>query len=394
MRILQFVNTFDIGGTERQVVNLTRALHHAGVETHLACLCAKGGLSEEIQRLGVAISEYPLRSMRRPSVIKPLLGLASYLRRHRIDVVHTSGFYTNVLGVLSARLAGTPAIIASVRDMGPMWTSAQQRLERLVGSLADAVVTNADAVAGRLRSEGWNPARIEVIHNGIEYAPPPPNGPDLRRQLGLAPSTPLVGVVTRLTPIKGVEDFIDAAAVLAPRHPDARFLVIGGPVIDRRRPGEYDRELARRAASLGLADRVLFTGWRSDGNSLLSQFTVSVLPSLTEGLSNVLIESLAAGVATVATTVGGNPEVVDDGVTGLLVPPANPNRLAAAIDRLLCEPGLAASFGEAGRRRYQEHFTIDHMFQRMMKLYRGLLEGAPMAQPSRRALLQARGIRR
>jgi glycosyltransferase involved in cell wall biosynthesis len=140
---------------------------------------------------------------------------------------------------------------------------------------------------------------------------------------------------------------------------------------------------------------VIFTGWRNDAGWILSQLSISVLPSLSEGLSNVLIESLAAGIPSVATAVGGNGEVVDDGVTGLLVPPSDPPRLAAAIERILIDPDLAARFGKAGRRRYEEKFTIDRMVQQMMRLYRRLLDRAPEeASLMRRALASERGARR
>ena len=377
-RIVQFVGSFDIGGTERQVWNLTRGLRDAGFDTRLACFRAAGSMEEEMRRLGVPITEHPISSLRRPSVLGPLVGVARYLRRERIDVVHASGFYPNVLGVLGAWLAGTPAIIASVRDLGHMFTPAQRRLQRIVGVLADAVVTNADAVAQRLYAEGWDPRRIVVIRNGIELPRSPLPRADLRRELGLPPSTPLVGMVSRLTRLKGLEDFIDAAAAVAVRHPEARFLVVGGPVPDESHLGEaaYDRELLRRAARLGLAERVLFTGWRSDAGDILRQLTVSVLPSLSEGLSNVLIESLAAGVPVVATTVGGNPEVVEEDVSGFLVPPSAPSRLAAAVGRLLGDPALAARLGAAGRARYEQRFTIGRMVDETVALYRKLLAPA------------------
>ena len=389
-RIVQFVNTFDIGGTERQVVNLTRGLCHAGFETHLACFKARGGLKDEIERIGAPIVEFPIKTLKRPSILKPVVDVARFLRRSRIDIVHAQGFYPNVLGVLAAWLAGTPVIIASVRDMGHMWTPTQRRVQRIIGFLADAVVTNADAVAGRLRTEGWNPRRIEVIRNGIEIAPASAAAADLRRELGVAAGTPLVGVVTRLTPLKGVEDFIDAAAQLAPRHPEARFVIIGGPVHDRQHGAHYDRTLWDRVRRLGQADRILFLGWRSDGNDLLRQLTISVLPSLTEGLSNVLIESLAAGVPAVATSVGGNAEVVQEGVTGLLVPPSDPARLAGAIERLLVEPGLASRLAVASRQRFEEHFTIDRMVQQMVRLYRRLLDRSPARRTVASALASDR----
>jgi glycosyltransferase involved in cell wall biosynthesis len=393
-RIVQFVNTFDIGGTERQVVNLTRELGAAGFETYLGCFKNRGGLKAEIERIGVPIAEFPIKTLKRPSILKPIYDVARFLRRNRIDVVHAQGFYPNVLVVLAARLAGTPAIIASVRDMGHMWTPTQQRVQWAIGRFAHAVVANADAVAARLRVEGWDPRRIEVVRNGIEIAPASADAADLRREIGVAPGTPLVGVVTRLTPLKGVEDFIDAAATLAPRRPDARFVIIGGPVHDKEHGAHYDRTLWDRVGRLGLADRILFTGWRSDGNDLLRQLTISVLPSLTEGLSNVLIESLAAGVPAVATRVGGNAEVVDEGVTGLLVPPSDPASLAAGIDRLLGDPAFCARLGAASRRRFEEHFTVDRMVQQMVRLYRRLLELEPAAQAVAGTLRSEREVRR
>jgi glycosyltransferase involved in cell wall biosynthesis len=396
MRIVEFVNSLDIGGTERQVVNLTRGLRAQGFPVELACFLAQGELAGEVERLRVPLHEYPINSLRRPSAAKSLLAIARYLRRNRIDVLHASGFYPNVLAVMAAALAGTPVIIAAVRDMGHMWTPWQRRVQRAIGFLADGVITNAHAVAARLRDEGWNTSRIHVIHNGIDHRPPPPSTPDLRRQLGIPPRAPLVGVVSRLTRVKGIEDFIDAAGVVASHHPEARFVIMGGPIPDALYPDAdvYDRELRRRAASLGLAERVIFAGPRTDAVDLMPQLDVSVLPSLTEGLSNTLIESMAAGVPTVATRVGGTPEVVVDGETGLLVPPSQPARMAAAIERLIESRDLAARFARAGRRRYEEHFTIDRMVQQTVRLYQRLLEPAGILQDLPPPIAIQRGARR
>jgi len=396
MRIVEFVNSLEIGGTERQVVNLTRGLREAGFPVELACFLAQGGLLDEVSRLRVPLREYPINSLRRPSALKSLIGIARYLRRNRIEVVHASGFYPNVLAVMAAKLAGTPVIIASVRDMGHMWTTAQRRVQRAVGFLADAVVTNAQAVAGRLRDEGWNTDRVHVIHNGIEHRPPPAGTPDLRRQLGIPAHAPVIGAVSRITSLKGIEDFIDAAAVVATHYPEARFVIMGALIPDRVYPDikVFDRALRERAANHGLAERVIFTGSRNDAVDVMPQLTVSVLPSLTEGLPNTLIESMAAGVPTVATRVGGCPEVVLDGETGLLVPPSQPARLAAAIERLLDSPELAARFAAAGRRRYEDHFTIDRMVQKTLRLYERLLEPVGALPDLPRRIAVERGARR
>ena len=203
-------------------------------------------------------------------------------------------------------------------------------------------------------------------------------------------------MVSRLTRLKGIEDFIDAAAVVAAHQPEARFVIMGALVPDRLYPdvNVFDRELRRRAASLGIGDRVIFTGPRNDAVDVMPQFTVSVLPSHTEGLSNTLIESMAAGVPAIATRVGGSPEVVLDGETGLLVPPSQPAPMAAAIERVIESPELAARFSRAGRKRYEENFTIDRMVQKTMRLYDRLLEPARVPQDVPRPMAVERGARR
>src|SRR5439155_23841531 len=195
-----------------------------------------------------------------------------------------------------------------------------------------------------------------------------------REQLELPQRTPVIAVLARLVPFKGIQYFLEAAALIASRVPESRFLVIGDA-----HPGDdgraYRQQLERYADRLGLSQRLVFTGFRLDVPELLSEVTVSVRPCVSsEGLSNALLESMAAGVPVVATRVGGNPEVVQDGRTGLLVPPRDPHALANAISRLLEDPGLARRFGRAGRDRVAEHFSIEQMVSKTERLYLGLLE--------------------
>jgi glycosyltransferase involved in cell wall biosynthesis len=166
--------------------------------------------------------------------------------------------------------------------------------------------------------------------------------------------------------MKGIQYFLDAAVILAERFPEARFLVVGD--------GESRRELEGHAGRLGLGRRVVFTGFRCDVPELLSEAEVCVLPSLSEGLSNALLESMAAGVPVVATRVGGNSEVVEDGLTGLLVPARNPAELAWATGRLLENKNLALSYGQAGMRRVQELFSMERSVRETEHLYERLLE--------------------
>jgi glycosyltransferase involved in cell wall biosynthesis len=377
---LQFVDSFHLGGAERQFINLVDGLRDSEFQVNVACFRAAGEFRHELGEDGPPLQEVRLNSLRSPRALLRLASMARFLIRNRIEIVHTINVYPNLFGVTAAWLAGTPVIVASVRDMGQVWSDGLRRAQKAVCRLADTVVTNAEAIAGRLRKEGYDPRRIEVIRNGIAAAAPSAGGAPLREELGLPADAILVGAVCRLHWVKRLEDFVDAAALLAPRDPRLRFLIVG-PITGSPERVSLASELRERAAARGIADRVVFTGARSDVPRVLAELSVSVLPSLTEGLSNTLLESMAAGVPVVATAVGGNPEIVDHGVTGLLVPALAPAELAAAIARLLDDPALAADLGRAGRRRIERDFGCARMVDETRDLYRRLLVREGVRRP-------------
>jgi len=277
-----------------------------------------------------------------------------------------------VFGILPARLASTPVVIASIRDRGAYLTPMQKRVQKFVCRFADCVLVNAEAVKEWLESEGYDPSKIVVIPNGVEtsrFADLPP--PDrVRDELGIPHDAPVVIVISRLTRQKGLEQFLEAAAILAPRFPDARFVIVG-----YANPSEQDYENALKtiADRLGITGRVLFTGLRRDVPALLAAATVSVMPSLNEALSNVLLESMAAGAPTVATRVGGTPEAIVDGVTGILVEPGDSGALAKGIARLLDNPQLAARLGQSARQAIHDRYSLEKMIRATEKLYLDLL---------------------
>jgi glycosyltransferase involved in cell wall biosynthesis len=200
---------------------------------------------------------------------------------------------------------------------------------------------------------------------------------------------PVVGVLARLAPCKGLEVFIDAARMVADRVPDARFLSVGDEGAlngDAVRAGaSYRYALEQHAERLGLRDRVVFTGFRLDVPEVLAELAISVLPSVTgEGLPNSVLESMAAGLPVIATDAGGTKEAVVDGETGMLVPPSDAVSLARVIGQLLADPDLRMRFGEAGRRRIAERFSLERMAHEMQGLYARLLEArerAPLSRP-------------
>lgn len=385
IRLLKFLTLFGIGGTERQVVNLIRMIDRSRFSPTFGCLKKWGHFLGDIEQQRIPVAEYPISKLYMPGTLRQQLRLAHDMKRDGIQVFHSYNFYANVFAVPAARFAGVPVVIASIRDTGLGITPAKQHLHNMVCRLADCVLVNAEAVRQWLIGLGYRPDKIVVIHNGLDraaFAQPQPD-PALRRELAVPEQAPLVVVLARLVPSKGIESFIEAAAAVNRRFPEARFLIVGDLLMKTddggvQCEGGYMDSLQGLASKLGIGDRVIFTGFRSDIPELLSHATVSVLPSLSgEGLPNALMESMAAGVPVVATHVGGSVEVVgEDASAGLMVPPGEPRAMSEAILAVLEDAELARSLGRAARRRMQERFSLEHMVRRTENLYADMLDRA------------------
>lgn len=373
VRLLNVVPTFMCGGTENQFMTLGRSLDADRFELEFACLRRWGGFVEEIDQRRIPLLECDVTSFRNVNALVQGARLARHIVRRRIDIVHAYSFYGNVFAVPPARLARTPVVIASIRDRAPYLTPMQKRAQRYVCRLADCVLVNADAVKDWLIGEGYDGSKIVVIRNGVDLSrfDQPTDALKIRRELGLPDDVPLVTVVSRLNRMKGLEQFLEAAAAIRVRVPEARFLIVGETAPNDR---PYLSVLTGLAERLGLSDRVVFAGLRTDVPQLLASATVSVMPSLNEALSNVLLESMAAGVPVVATRVGGTPEAIQDGVNGLLVEPGDPAALANAICDVLAQPELARRLGFAARESITERFSIDRMVSATEELYLSLLD--------------------
>jgi glycosyltransferase involved in cell wall biosynthesis len=394
VRLLEFLTSFTAGGTERQIVNLMKGLDRTRFALSIGCQTRSGKFVDEVLALGTPLREYTISSFKNPHTLRQMVRLARDIRRDGIQIVHSHNFYANVFAIPAARLARAPVVIASVRDLGIYQTPAQRVLHRLVVALADRIIVNADAIRRLLTAKGLAAGKIVVVPNGLDLTPfealaPPPR---LRAEIGVPDDAPMVVLVARLNALKGVADFLDAAALVVRRVPHARFVIVGDDWVSRR--GEvvadtaYRRSLSRQVGALGLDGHVIFTGFRRDIPALLRESTVSVLPSHSEGLSNTLLESMAAGVPVVATDVGGNPEVVVHDETGLLVEPRAPAKLAEAIATILTNRELAQRFGRAGRRRVVQDFSLERMIERTENSYLELLSAATgtVCLPSRRTI--------
>ena len=371
-RVLKVVPTLMCGGTENQFMTLGRMLDRSRFDVGFACLRRWGPFVEELRQLGIPLQEYQVTTFRSVHALTQQARLARQISRGRIDIVHAYNFYGNVFAIPPARLMA-PVVIASIRDRSPYLTSMQKRVQRYACQFADRILVNAEAVKDWLiKDEGYDPANIVVIRNGVDLArfAEAPAGDRLRRELGIAAEARLVVLVSRLARLKGIEQFLQAAAALKPRYPDVRFLIVG----ETSPPDPaYLEQLHALSRSLGVADVVLFTGLRSDVPSVLSAADVAVMPSLNEALSNVLLESMAAGVPVVATRVGGTPEALIDGETGLLVPPGDAGAIAGAVSRLLDDRELARRLGCAARRLMAAQFSVQRMVSATEDVYATLL---------------------
>jgi glycosyltransferase involved in cell wall biosynthesis len=374
IRLLKVVPTFMCGGTENQFMALGRSLDPERFDLEFACLRRWGAFADEIDARQIPLLECNLTSFRSVSAFRQQARLARHVVKRRIDIVHAYSFYGNLFAVPPARMAGVPVVIASIRDRAPYLTPMQKRAQRWACQFADCILVNAVAVKEWLISEGYDASKIVVI----------PNGVDLRRfdrvegiespfrALGVPDGAPVVLVVSRLNPLKGLEPFLEAASLVARDFPAARFVIVGDTNPNER---PYWSTLTSLTGKLEMTDRVTFAGLRRDVPQLLAAATISVMPSLNEALSNVVLESMAAGAPVVATRVGGTPEAIADGVNGLLVPPGDPRAMASAIAALLSDRGRARRLGAAARQSINERFSMERMVSATEQLYQALLDG-------------------
>src|SRR2546425_4068726 len=361
--ILLIGDSLNVGGTEGQFVEIACGLDRSRWDVHLTCNRAVGPLRARIEATGQSVWSCGPGSFKSPRFARALWRLARYLRAHRIRVVHAFDFYSDILGVIAARLARVPTVIASQRELGDLRTPLERRFYRLAMRLADYVLVNTEAVAERLRlARDLVPERIIVIPNGVDAvrfspAPIPP------RRLS---EHVRVGTLAHLRPEKGLEHLVRAMALVRERHPGHRLAIWGD--------GPLRADLERLIAEVGLNGSAGLRGPTSEPETALGTMDIFVQPSLSEACSNVLLEAMASGLPVVATRVGGNPALVDDEVTGLLVPPGDAAALAKAIIRLADDPVLAERLGTRAREVVRSHFSLDRMLSRVQALYERALE--------------------
>ncbi|MCA1816661.1 MAG: glycosyltransferase [Acidobacteria bacterium] len=372
--VLQLVGSFHQGGSERQALQLARLLaDEARCRVHLAVLDPAGALRAEAEAVaGGEIPAFPLTSFYDANAARQLRRFVRLLREREIDLVHTHDFYGNVFGMAGAALARTPARVASKRETAGMRTRAQVAVQRGAFALADAVVANSEAVRRDLERGGVAPTKIVTVYNGLDpRRVAPPEGLtredalasfDLPRDEGLR----FVTIVANLRhEVKDHPTFLRAARRVAECVPSARFVVAG--------EGGLLEETRALAASLGLAEKVFFTGRCERVAELLLASDVCALSSRAEGFSNAILEYMAAARPVVATDVGGAREAIVEGETGYVVAAGDDRALADRISALLEDDELARRLGERGRQVVAEKFSCAAQVERTGALYERLL---------------------
>lgn len=348
------VNSLERGGTERQFVTVANGLRGGTFEVSTGCLARRGEFVDSVP----AIKEFsPGRSLFKGQSIVTRAVLAWHLRRQHIEVAHAFDFYANLMMIPAARLARIPVVIGSHRQLGDLLTPLQFRAQNAAFRACDRVVCNSRAAAERLKQAGVSADKLAVIPNALPDEAFKETTPALPRQPGVL----RVGMVARMNDrSKNHAIFLRMAARLAPTHPSVQFVLVGG--------GPLRREFEAMAGELNIADRVLFLGDRSDIPAVLASLDITVLPSLSESLSNVILESMAAGVPVVASNVGGNPELLSDGQTGFLT--ANDDEaLATAVEKFLANEELRIACGKRARQEASAQYQLGVICEKYEQLY-------------------------
>jgi len=367
------------GGAEQSLYMLAKGLKSRGHRVIISCLKA-GELSRKMQSDGLQVEESNLTRIYDTKGIRALFGKISMVRRERVSVIMAYHESSDFFGILAGLLARVP-VVSSRRDMGFALSTRHIWSYRLINRFFDQIVTVSSAVKEVVVKTQWcKRSDIVVIHNGVDSfssASEALGSLENFKGIGFSGRSPRIVCVANIRAIKGHRYLVDAAIEVVKRFPDVCIFFAG----------RYDLndptciELERQIRDLGLENTIELAGEvpRADLSAMYAAMDISVLPSLSEGMSNTVLESMSAGKCVVATAVGGNPEIVEDGKTGYLVPPGDPHSMAEALLKLLANPELRRKMGLRAKSLAESKFSAvkmvdeyENMLQRVcMKYYGG-----------------------
>jgi len=364
MRVVHVDSAREWRGSQSQVLLAAQGMAARGHAVTVACQ-AGGRLEARARAAGLAVRPLAFGGDLAPAAI---LGLVRLLRTDAPQVVHAHDPHATGAGLVATRLRRGPCLVTSRRVSLPL----RGPLSRRKYAACDRVIAVSRAVARVLLDDGLPARRLLVVHDGVLDRRPEREGREALRDLGIPGDCPVIGNVAALTEHKDHETLLAAMPRVLEKVPAARLVVVGA--------GELRGRLEARARRLGLGERCVFTGFRTDLDRLIPAFSVLCLTSTTEGLGSSLLDAMCFGRPVVATETGGIPEVVRHGENGLLVPVGDSGALAAALAGLLLEADRGEALGRAGRRRFEQEFTAERMVDETLSLYDDLRGLSPVKQ--------------
>jgi sugar transferase (PEP-CTERM/EpsH1 system associated) len=369
LRVMHVLFSLRMGGTELGVVRLANGLDRSRIETSI-CSCKPADAARERLSPEVRLIEFNRRDGNDPKFVLQLAGL---LRRTKPDILHTHSWGTLLEGLIAARLAGVRRVVHG--EHGTMETRGRNLVvQRWAWGRVDRMLSVSSRLAERMSSSVEFPReRIRVIRNGIDTTRfTPARREAARHRLGLRDEDVAIGTAGRLVPVKDQATLLTALSQLKREGaPFRAFLAGDGPLLDT---------LSAQAREGDIADRIGFLGARADIEDVLAAYDVFVLSSVSEGLSNTILEAMSSGLPVIATRVGGADELVEHEHTGVLVAPSDPPAMAAAIRRLLENQQLRQSMGAAGRRRAETEFSVTRMIAAYEDMYLELAGTRPRSE--------------
>lgn len=379
VKVAFWAGSFERAGTQQFLLELLKRIDRTRFDPVVMSTARRGELLSDIESLGIDVHEFGTgRTLVSPATISGLFRAVRFLRRERVAVLNCMLGLITLMGPFVGRAAGVPVVLNNQRNLS-YWLHGRSReaMYRFVNRrLVDAVLVNSAAAERELLGRFGVPAsKVVSVGTGVDLRriAEARAGEELGNELRIAGRT-VVGIVAKLSPVKGHEHFLRAAAGVVKAHDDVAFLVVGD--------GPRRQMLAKMAKDLEIADAVIFAGARDDVPSLLKLMDVFVLSSLSEGSPNAVLEAMAAGLPVIATDVGGLPDMVIDGESGILVPPGDSEALGNAISKILEDPERAAAMGRMGLTKATDKHdiekvvrTVEGIMDRLLELSRGRVCG-------------------
>lgn len=363
LKILQAISGKEWSGGQQQTLSLLLGLRKRGHDVKLACP-AGSLLGEKARAEGIEVFEAP---MKREADFHSMYSLYKFIKKERFDVVNVQRPKVHTLAQVASYFADVPVFVVTRRVLFPIKSRISAKVKYQFG--VSKIIAVSEGIKRVLTESGIDEGKIVTIYSGTDlerFNPETLDGMRIRKEFDIPDDAQVVGMIANYSDYRGHNYFGEAVPLILKEVPNACFIIAGRDTTSEKLTGQ--------AESLGVARNIRFAGFRSDVPELLSAMDISVNSSLSEGLAGALRESLAMGVPVVATNVGGNPELVKDGINGLLVPPGDPESLASAIVKLLKDRDLREKMGEAGMEYVVKNLTVEAMVDKTEKLYYGLLE--------------------